>query len=271
VLDTSVQIDRQKSGPRGKVIEGLLAEFGWHFTTSIALLEFKAVLIQECITIHNRLRRTGARFTEARDELLESQHRQHKLRAHLFNNLIQVYGSSFDITPDSDARLAEQARLRLENIIPKLYAWFRQKSAHQVLCDRVNCTRAAEPPTKKVARFDTNLPKCKRGVNKSCSVETALRNEGPGLQSGLELHATPVGDPNPNQFRKTLTVIERVTSDPAADLSHGDCRNAGDVLIGLEAKDKVTHALSTNAREWEVISSLLGFEFIHVTYPTERS
>jgi hypothetical protein len=67
-----------------------------------------------------------------------------------------------------------------------------------------------------------------------------------------------------------LTVIDRVQADPAADLSHGDCRNAGDLLIGLEAKGKATHALSTNTREWELLSGALGFEFVHVTYPGER-
>src|SRR5438067_4136307 len=124
LLDTTVQLDRRKTESRNQKLETLLAGFGWRFSTGISLVEFKATVIQECLTIHNQLRRTGARFTRVRDALLEKHGQQISLRAHIFNNLISVFGSSFEITEERDLLLAEKVRLQLESIIPRLYAWF---------------------------------------------------------------------------------------------------------------------------------------------------
>jgi hypothetical protein len=63
-----------------------------------------------------------------------------------------------------------------------------------------------------------------------------------------------------------LSLFDRVNADAEVDLSHSDCRNAGDCLIALEGQATVTHALSTNAREWQVLSDLLGFAFVRVRY-----
>ena len=115
LLDTTVQIDRKKMPERDSHLAKLLEQFDWTVSTSFSLLEFKAVLIQECITIHNRLREDG-RFFAARDRLLESQHPQARLRMHIFNNLICVFGVPGQVTEaDEQRRLtaqpSEQARL----------------------------------------------------------------------------------------------------------------------------------------------------------------
>src|SRR5262249_5918747 len=162
------QLDRRKSEPRKQKLESLLAGFDWKFSTGLSLVEFKATIIQECITIHNQLRRSASRFTRVRDALLEKQGQQISLRAHIFNNIIQVAASSFTVDEESDTRLAEKARLLLENIIPLLYQWFAKESVDKVVNERLACDRAIEPPRKKQAAFETNLPKCKRGKNKNC-------------------------------------------------------------------------------------------------------
>ncbi len=268
VLDTSVQVDRVKSGQRSEWLATILNTFGWRFTTGIALLEFKATLLQEMIFIHDSLRRPGARFSHVRDEITESQHRQKALRLHIFNNILAISASSHRTAEADDLRLAEKAHLLLEDHIVELYDWFvGEKSVDQLLSDRVRCDRAAERPVKKRAKFATNLPECIRGRNKSCRVESVLREKAAPLRSRLEALATPVGEEPPNQFRKSLTVIDRVVDDPKAELSHGDCRRAGDLLIGLEAHEFATHAISTNAKEWQQLSEILGFEFVHIAYP----
>ncbi len=61
-------------------------------------------------------------------------------------------------------------------------------------------------------------------------------------------------------------MIEKVVTDQKADLSHDDCRKAGDCLIALEASGYATHALSTNKTEWEVVAPMMNMQFIHVTY-----
>jgi hypothetical protein len=111
LLDTSVQIDRKKMGGRTAHLQQILAEFPVAVTTSICLLEFKATLIQECITIHDNLR-LRKRFTVVRDSLLEKKQRQVSLRAHIFNNLLITYASSFNVTEEEDERLATKARLK---------------------------------------------------------------------------------------------------------------------------------------------------------------
>ncbi|HTU93567.1 MAG TPA: hypothetical protein VMF69_26035 [Gemmataceae bacterium] len=188
LLDTTVQLDRRKTETRKQELEALLARFDWKFSTGISLVEFKATVIQECLTIHNQLRRTGARYTRVRDALLEKQGQQISLRAHIFNNILQVFGSSFDISEDKDRQLAERARLLLENIIPQLFNWFAKESVDAVLNDRLACDRAKEPPRKKHAAFEVNLPECKRGKNKHCNVEDVIREEGPQLMKLLEPH-----------------------------------------------------------------------------------
>src|SRR5262249_61657508 len=84
LLDTTIQLDRRKSEPRKQKLESLLAGFDWKFSTGLSLVEFKATIIQECITIHNQLRRSASRFTRVRDALLEKQGQQISLRAHIF-------------------------------------------------------------------------------------------------------------------------------------------------------------------------------------------
>ncbi len=265
LLDTTVQLDRRKTESRKKKLEQLLDDFGWKFATGISLVEFKATIIQECITIHNQLRRAGARFTQVRDALLEKQGQQISLRAHIFNNTIQINASSFVITEERDRLLAEKARLLLENIIPRLYKWFID-SVDQVLNDRLACDRAKEQPRKKKAVFEVNLPKCRRGKNKHCRVETLIREEGPSLASSLQPHLG-----QSVQLQRAVEIFQKVLQDPNADLSHGDCRNAGDCLIALEAKGTATHALSSNAGEWGPLSAVLGFEFVRISYPEEAT
>ena len=147
LLDTTVQLDRKKYQSRKKSLEVLLANYEFLFATSLSLVEFKATIIQECITIHNQLRAKGARFTRARDLLLEKSHRQISLRAHIFNNFLAVFArSSFEITQAEDELLAEKARLQLENIIPELFRWFSEESVDAILKDKLRCDRAARLP-----------------------------------------------------------------------------------------------------------------------------
>ena len=266
LLDTTVQLDRRKTEARKQKLESLLVGFDWKFSTGISLVEFKATVIQECLTIHNQLRRTGARYTRVRDALLEKQGRQISLRAHIFNNILQVFAASFDISEERDRQLAEKARLLLENIIPQLYTWFATESVDVILNDRLACDRAKEPPRKKRAAFEVNLPECKRGKNKHCRVEDVIREDGPRLVNLLEPHLAAS-----DQLQKAVGIFQGVLKNAKAELSHGDCRNAGDCLITLEAKGKATHALSSNAREWEPLSTALGFEFIHITFQEEKT
>jgi len=266
LLDTTVQVDRVKTGARKAHLDRLLATFDWKLAASMSVVEFKATIIQECINIHNQLRLRG-RLTAVRDALIEKDHPQRALRAHVFNNLITVYApSSFTIDDAQDARLAEKARIRLERVIPGLYEWFVAKSVDSILRDRLECNRANEPPRKKRAAFETNLPICRRGKNKSCRVEAVIREAAPALLPALRTVAA-----SSEQVTRAVGVFDSVIANAKSDLSHGDCRRAGDCLIALEGQGSATHALSSNAREWDPLSKLMGFSFVHVTYPEEKS
>ena len=59
LLDTTVQLDRRKTESRKQKLEALLAEFGWKFSTGISPVEFKATVIQECLTIHSAQKETS--------------------------------------------------------------------------------------------------------------------------------------------------------------------------------------------------------------------
>lgn len=261
LLDTSVQVDRIKSGERKRYLEDLISTFDLTVATSISLLEFKAVVIQECITIHNALRLANARFTVVRDQLVESLHRQHQLRSHIFNNIINVFGSSHEIDDNADVRLAEKARLTLENQIPRLYTWFR-KSVDSVLADAIRCDRAKEPPIRKNAGFSTNLPNCKRGSNKNCTVEEFVRLN---LPTTLPQIAAKIE--SSTQLQRSADLFAELFVDPNKEWSHQNCRSAGDSLIAFEGRNHATHAASTNRSEWEPLSTILGFEFVQIAYP----
>lgn len=261
LLDSSVQIDRIKAGERKRYLDDVLSKFDFRIATSISLLEFKAVVIQECITIHNALRRTNARFTAVRDQLVESNHRQHRLRAHIFNNHINVLASSFEIDEAADVKLAEKARLLLEMHIPRFYRWFRD-SVDAVLEDEIKCDRAKEPPIRKNAVFSTNLPTCKRGINKTCRVEDFVRLRLPQTFSSI----CEVADSS-EQLVRSKELFAELANNPTREWTHSDCRNAGDCLIAFEGTNHATHAASTNRSEWEPLSRILGFELIPLEYP----
>ncbi len=270
LLDNTIQVDRNKSKTRSDRIEELLSQFDFKVSTSICLLEFKATLIQECITIHDSLRSVG-KYTPVVDRLTESMHPQAKLRGHIFRNLINVYGeSSFEVTEQRDRRLAEKARLALETVIPRLYTWFRTKSVDAVLHDEVRCSRALEAPQKKRVAFGVNLPKCERGKNKFCRVEEFIRAKGAPLLDRLEAILREAPQERLNQLRRTCELFRSVLQEPGTDLSHNDCRRAGDLLIALEGSGVATHALSTNASDWGPICEILQQEFVRVDYAAKK-
>lgn len=265
LLDTSVQVDRKKSAHRARALSRELDKFGWTVSTGISVLEFKATVIRQCITIHAELTRKG-RFTVVRDALLEKNHPQSRLRAHIFNNIVQVFASSFEVTDEEDRRLAEKARFALEGQIPRLYKWFTSESVDLILNREIACSRAEEPPVKKGKRFETNLPECRRGKNKWCNVEGFIRDVALPYRAHL---SELVGDSD--QLKRTLDILKEVEDNEDCDLSHSACRNAGDCLIALEARKHATHAVSTNAREWAVLSKVVGYEFVHISYPEEKT
>ena len=269
LLDNTVQVDRKKTATRRARIEEMLGQYGWTVTTSICLLEFKATLLQECITIHDRLRLVG-RYTPVVDKLTESRHPQAKLRGHIFRNLIGVFGrSSFEVTEEEDRRLAEKARLRLESIIPRLYKWFRWQSVDAVLHEEIECTRALEPPQKKTVAFAVNLPMCDAGKNKFCRIEEFIRARGRPIMDWLAAVVRKMPDGESSQLKRTYDLFQRVIEQPEVLLSREDCRSCGDLLIALEGSSHATHALSTNARDWRPICEMLGMDFVQVDYPAE--
>lgn len=270
LLDTTIQIDRNKTANRREQLERMLSEFDWVVTTGIGLVEFKAVLIQQLITIHNQMRRKDARFTRARDALLEKQHPQQALRAHIFNNLLNIYGSSFDGTPESDMKLATRARLQLENIIAEVYRWFKEESCDVFLNrQRLNCTRADEPPKKKKKVFDANLPKCKEGINRFCNVESLVQEEGKELLDLL--NSLDEDNPSNAQLIKSRNILGRVFQDESFRMSVDQCRGAGDCLIALEGMKVATVALSTNSGDWSSICACSDLKFQEVRYEGEET
>ncbi len=274
LLDTTLQIDRKKMGARGEYIESVLREYDWTIATGLSLVEFKAVLIQQLITIHNQLRRKGSRFTRARDALLEKQHPQRALRIHIFNNLIDVWGNSHVVGVEEDERLARKARLQIETVIPELYDWFKAESASAYLNDsRIRCTRADEAPRKTGKAFDVNLPKCRIGKNRFCRVEDFIRREAGQMIQRLEELGDPAEEPSEDyrQLLKAREVFRRVFENEGSCLSVGDCRAAGDCLISLEGQSIASEALSTNAKEWETLCRWAGYTFRHVCYPDENT
>ncbi len=271
LLDNTIQVDRTKMGNRAARIDELLSDFPFKVATSICLLEFKATLIQECITIHDNLR-LRKRFTLVRDSLLEKDYRQQSLRAHIFNNLLHTYASSFEITEREDERLATKARLKLEQDIPRLYDWFVRESVDAVLQDGIRCTRAAERPDKKGrVSFRPNLPKCIPGKNKTCSVEAFIRAHAGFMVPAVRGVFAKIGEEQSEQLGRACQLFETVARNLDLQLTHSDCRKAGDCLIALEGKDRATHAVSTNASEWAHLSRILGLEFVHVRYPDEKT
>src|SRR6266436_326640 len=118
LYDTTAMIDIFKMSSRRKYLERLRQRFDLTIATDVVQLEFKAVLIQQMITIHARLKQHGV-FVMVRDELCESGHQQHRLRVHLFNNIIQVFPLQGEITVAVDSKLAEKGRRILEVQIPR--------------------------------------------------------------------------------------------------------------------------------------------------------
>lgn len=271
LLDTTIQVDRRKMASRAEHINGILSGFAASITTSICLLEFKATLIQECITIHNNLR-LRKRFTVVRDSLLEKHHRQKSLRAHIFNNFLGVYASSFEVTEEEDKKLAEVAWIKLEYDIPELYDWFVGESVDFVVSNGIACTRAAERPDKKGrVSFRPNLPRCVPGKNKTCSVEAFIRSHSEFIIPALRRVLADIDEDESRQLARACDLFQKVADNPRLELTHGDCRRAGDCLIALEGKGQATHALSTNASEWEHLCRVLGLEFVLVGYPDEKT
>lgn len=271
LLDTSIQIDKVKMPTRKKQIDELMSDFDMTITTGFSLVEFKAVVIQQLITIHNQLRRRGATFTAVRDALIEKMHPQTSLRSHIFNNLIQVFARP-GLLEEQNLKLAEKARLQIENIIVPLYDMIREDPKTEYLNKtRINCTRAEERPKKKGVAYDVNLPRCVDGKNKGCRVEDFIKEEAQHLLDDLKTACdNDEQGSDTRQLEKTRQIFCDVIERDRR-LSVSDCRSCGDCLIAMEGRKAASHAVSSNAREWKEISSWLELEFLHVTYDGEQT
>ena len=279
VLDTTAVIDHFKTPARKRRIADELSRYGLKFSTSIGVLEFKATLLQQMMTIHGEFVKFK-RFTSVRDDLIESRHPQAKLRAHIFNNILQVFptGPVDELTIVADRRLAEKASLKLEIDIPELFREFRDEFVDAVLHDTVACDRAREAPNKSPSRkgFDVNIPTCHRGINKSCRVERVLVEKVlPVLEKIIPLEVRQSTDDQiPVEFAQLVTALrlaQEVAANPNADLNANQCRKCGDALITLEAAGRATHGVSTNRREWEPLCEANGLLFHHLQYPNEAA
>lgn len=266
LLDTTISVDMIKMPKRKGHLMNILSPYPLRMSTSIALLEFKAVVLAETIFLYNAFRKSHD-FIDVYHQVAESRHRQQPLRMHIIGNILNIVNSIPPHVPNRNSEMAEMAAEQLENYIFWAYKWFKSSDhVDSILDQKINCTRAKEPPVKKTVRFDTNLPVCKRGTNKTCQVEAALRGQEQDIRDAISGFASQPDDPQPNQFRKTLNVLNLVCTNDSADLSHAQCRNAGDCLAALEAQSYATHALSTNNTEWEIVAPMVDMEFVPVIY-----
>jgi hypothetical protein len=135
-----------------------------------------------------------------------------------------------------------------------------------VLPGRLECDRAKEPPQKNQVAFEANRPFCRRGKNKSCRVETLVRENGQEFLAKLRPFLE-----RSEQLQRAAGVFAEVIQEQGRELSHSDCRRAGDCLIALEAAGSVTDAISSNAREWESLCQIVGAEFVKITFPDEKT
>jgi hypothetical protein len=95
--------------------------------------------------------------------------------------------------------------------------------------------------------------------------------KGPPLVERLRTLLAELPDNEAFQLRKAYELFQEVLAAPDLQLSHGQCRRAGDCLIALEGMDHATHALSTNAREWERICEIISLDFVRIDYPAEKA
>lgn len=271
VLDTSIQVDRCKGHFRAHPVEQAIEQFDFSLATAIGLLEFKAVLIGECLAIHARLL-AHKHYFWVRGQMCEATYYQSRLRAHIFNVILNVLIDTridpLNPTREQEQRMAEKARLHLDRRIPQLYDWFKRNSTNEFI-DPIGCDRAAERPIKRRKRFATNLPECRRNENKTCRIEQFIREDGARILDELKSKVESLRtDSNKlEQLSKTIALFERVIGNNEIELTVDDCRSAGDCLIGMEAIGKASHALSTNAREWEIIAPICGLQFVRMQYP----
>ncbi len=210
------------------------------------------------MTIHAELRRSR-RFTEVRDRLTESTHRQSKLRNAIFNNILSVYANSFEVTAEQDAMLAERAWIALELHVPRLYKWFRFKSSTFHI-NPIRCTRSEEEPKLKRVAFEVNLPTCKKG-NKHCCVESYIRRMRPVLISQLENHSF-----DSEQLTKAIDEVRAIIADPPLNFQTETVEEIGDLLITLETKPTATHVLSTNKRDWQPLCECSGMQLVPISH-----
>ena len=141
-----------------------------------------------------------------------------------------------------------------------------------MLRDGIQCTRAAEKPEKgERVSFRPNLRRCVRGKNKTCTVEGFIRQHAQRVVPALEAIIGDLADSEAEQLRKTLGLFSRVAGDDEVEMSHGECRSAGDCLIALEGMQHASHAVSTNATDWAHLCEFLGMEFLHVRYDGEKT
>jgi hypothetical protein len=185
LLDNTVMVDWFKSPGRRNRIDNIVGRFPRKYASSICLLEFKATLIEQCILLHARFQKYHS-YSRVVDASLASNHPQVRLREHILRNMVNVAAiSSFDMTPETDERYAEECRLQLENVIPFVYHTFLRR-VDEVL-KRINCSLAMVAPRKppKRATFEVNLPRCRSGETKTCRVEEFIRQRALSLVTKL--------------------------------------------------------------------------------------
>ena len=101
-------------------------------------------------------------------------------------------------------------------------------------------------------------------------MEDFIRTQGAAIIEQLETAIADGGEDVSSQLNRSLELFKEVVNDKESELSHSQCRRAGDCLIALEGHEHATHFLSTNAKEWCTLSEILSREFVRVEYAAEK-
>ena len=245
-LDTSLQIERCKTGRKAEPVLSFLRDFRFVSTSSYARLEFKRAWLQRLAYLYSlsgQVKTIGEVSGVLADKL-----GSHPLHRRQLSTCLQAIEAFLLPTNDRISETAQLTRMRahLRGAVLNAFSWWEASVTHEY--NGTNCVRASERPrVSGGGKLDVSIPKCRRNAIR-CRIHSFLQDNRVHLRA-IKAEIDRLGSNASDELIKAGAVLDAFEDDPEKVCQDDVCVKLGDILVAIDGIDIGSFA-ANNDKEW---------------------
>ncbi|MGA2499608.1 MAG: hypothetical protein ABSH20_17870 [Tepidisphaeraceae bacterium] len=270
LLDTTVQLDRQKYRPQDDCVARCLNHFSFHATSSNARLEAKRAWIQRLAYLHQE-----CAYAQNIPELISRVNRKLGANRHhhrMLTTCIDAIAANLSRTSGNITAAASLLRFRghLADAILSFTTWWERSVHHEF--DGTGCVRAHERPTLDLNRDTINaaIKRCNRS-RIQCRIHDLFTEHKEQFHKIVDAVETErYGAHQSDELRRSVQEIKKADANAEHLCDDRICARLGDSIIAIDGIE-MAHYASTNETEWRPLAEVLQKTYVNPSTPLPAS